>query len=131
MVAAVAVLFAVTGSVTLDVTLAVPEITVPLPVPLFTWTASEKLAAEPPSTLTFAQTTVPVAPVFGDEHDQPAAGVTDTNVVFAGTEKTSVALSAELGPILFTVAVYVILLFAATGSGEAASPTDKSAIEIT
>ena len=97
-VVAVAVLFPGTGSFTLEPTDAVAEMTVPLAVPLLTLTVSTKLAAVPPVMVRVVHTTVPVRPTPGEEHDQPAGGVREANVVLAGMGKDSVALSAALGP---------------------------------
>ena len=63
----------------------------------------------------------------GDGHVHPAGGVTDTNVVFAGVASVKVALVATLGPLLVTTCVYVMLLFASTGTGLAEFVTDRSA----
>jgi len=48
--------------------------------------------------LAMVQLTVPVPPTAGFEHDQPAAKVSDTNVVLAGTTSLRVRLVAPDGP---------------------------------
>jgi hypothetical protein len=44
------------------------------------------------------QLTVPVPPIAGFEHDQPAAWVNETNVVLGGTTSFSAKLVAPDGP---------------------------------
>ena len=101
----VAVLFAVFGSMTEELTLAVSEITVPLATPLFTLTANVKLALVSPTMSTFVHTIVPVFPTFGIWQLQPDGDVNEASVVFAGTGTTRVALSAALGPLSVTAMV--------------------------
>ena len=100
-----AVLLVEFGSVTDELTVAVSVITVPFAVPEFTFTIIEKVAAVPPAMLRSVQTTLPVPPPAGVTQLQPAGAATETNVVFAGTASTSVALSAALGPLLVTSCV--------------------------
>jgi hypothetical protein len=126
-----AVLLAGFGSLTEEFTDAVSVITVPLAVELFTFTTSVKELELTPGMSTLLQTTLPVPPGPGVRQVQPAGAVIDTKVVFAGMVATRLALSAALGPLLVTTWVYVMLLPAATGFGEAASLTAMSAIEIT
>jgi len=97
-VVAVAVLFAVLGS--LDVAAIVDEfvMTVVFGVPALTLTTRVNEALAPAARLAMVQLTVPVPPTAGVEHDQPAAKVSDTNVVLVGTTSLSVRLVAPDGP---------------------------------
>jgi hypothetical protein len=101
----VAVLFAEFGSATDELTDTESAITVPLVVPLFTFTTSVNVPAVNPAMLTSVQTTLPVPPVPGVMQLHPAGGVMETKVVFAGMGATSVALSAALGPLFVTTCV--------------------------
>jgi hypothetical protein len=81
----VAVLFAGVGSKVVEVTVALPEMTVPPATPAFTVTTSVNdavpaLARAEPS----VHVTVPVAPAAGAVHVQPAGRAIDANVVFVG-----------------------------------------------
>jgi hypothetical protein len=124
---AVAVLLAELGSLAVELTEAVSVITVPLAVPAFTFTIREKVAEVPPTKLTMEHTTLldPAVQV------QPEGAAIETNVVLAGIVATRVALSPALGPLSVTICVYVMLLPAATGFGDAALVTLRSALEIT
>jgi hypothetical protein len=130
-VVTVAVLLEELGSAAEELTDAVSEITVPFAVPAFTFTTSVKVPAVEPSILELLQTTLPVPPTPGPIQLQPAGDAMETNVVFAGTGATSVALSAALGPLLVTTCVYVILPPAATGFGDPVLVTLMSALETT
>jgi hypothetical protein len=55
-------------------------------------------ALAPAARLAMVQLTAPVPPTAGVEHDQPAAGVSDTNVVLGGTTSLSARLVAPDGP---------------------------------
>jgi hypothetical protein len=118
------------GSAVDELPVAVSVMTVPFAVPEFTLTTSEKVAAVPPAKLTLVQTTFPVPPTAGVVQLHPGDDI-DTNVVFAGTASTRVTSSAALGPLLVRTCVKVTLLPAATGSGDAAFETLKSAVELT
>ena len=48
------------------------------------------------------QVIVPVPPTAGVEHVQPAGGVSDWKVVFAGTASVMEAPAAALGPLFTT-----------------------------
>lgn len=128
---ALAVLLAEFGSLTEELTVAVFVMTVPFAVPVLTFVISEKVAAVPPAIFNAVHTTLPVLPTGGVVQVQPAGTAMETNVVFAGTASTSVALSAALGPLLVTTCVYVMLLPAVTGSGEAMLVMLRSAVETT
>src|SRR5579864_1203079 len=116
-VVADAELFAEFGSIADELAVTVPVITVPLAVPAFTFTTNVKLAEVSPGMLTLVQTTLPVPPPPGVVQLHPGGAVKDTKVVFGGVVATTVALSAALGPLLFTTIVYVMFAPAATGSG--------------
>jgi hypothetical protein len=102
-VVVVAVLFAELGSLAEDATDAVPVITVPFAVPLFTLTTRVNVPEVKPGMLAFVQTTLPVPPSPGLRQLQPAGAAIDTSVVFVGIAATRVALSAALGPLLVTI----------------------------
>jgi hypothetical protein len=97
-VVAVAVLFAVLGSVDVAVIVVVFVMTVVFGVPALTLTTRVNEALAPAARLPMLQLTVPVPPTAGVEHDQPAAEVSDTNVVLAGTTSLSARLVAPNGP---------------------------------
>jgi hypothetical protein len=97
-VVAVAVLFAMLGSVDVAVIVAVFVMTVVLGVPALTLTTRVNEALAPAARLAMVQVTVPVPPTAGVEHDQPAARVNDTNVVLGGTASLSATLVAPDGP---------------------------------
>lgn len=128
---ALAVLLSELGSLTDELAVAVSVMTVPLARPVFTFTTIENVAAVLPVMLSAVQTTFPVAPMSGVTQLQPVGAVTETNVVFAGTACTSVALSAALGPLLVRTCVNVRLLPDVTGSGDATLVTLRSAEETT
>ncbi len=127
----VAVLFARIGSITDELTVAVPVIMVPFAVPLGIFTTNVKLAVLKPAILAFVHTALPVPPTPGVRQLHPAGGVSETNVELFGTGSTRVALSAALGPLFVTTTVYVMLPFAATGLGVPASVTAMSELEPT
>src|ERR1700728_1265180 len=126
-----ATLLAELGSLTEELTVVVPVMTVPFAVPEFTVTTIEKVAAVPPTMFKLVQTTLPVPPTEGRVQVQPTGADSETKVVFAGTASTSVALSAALGPLLVTSCAKVRLAPAATGLGDAALVTLRSALEMT
>ena len=99
-VVAMAVLLVETGSVTDELAVALSEITVPLAVPAFTLTTSEKFADVPPAMFKAVQTTLPERPTPGVMQVHPAGDASDMKVVLAGSDSTNVALSAALGPLL-------------------------------
>src|SRR5207253_202763 len=80
----------------------------------------------PAATLGFVQITG-----GGTGQLHPAGGVIDTNVVFAGVASLKVAPVAATDPVLVTTCVYVMLLPANTGFGDAAFVTDRSAPAVT
>src|SRR5579863_4579265 len=127
----VAVLFAELGSITDELTFAVPVITVPFATPVFTLTTIENVAELNPAKSALVQTTLPPLPGFGVRQLHPEGVVDETKVVLAGTGTISVALSAALGPLSVATTVYVMFPPLATGSGDAASVTDMSAVEMT
>jgi hypothetical protein len=98
-----AVLLAELGSPTDELAVAVSTITVPLAVPVFTFTTIEKVAAVLAPIVNAEQTMLPVPPLPGLTQVQPAGAETETMVVFAGTASTNVTLSAALGPLLVTI----------------------------
>jgi hypothetical protein len=101
-VEAEAVLLAELGSLAEELTAAVSVMIVPFAVPAVTLVTSEKVAAVPPLKLKSVQTMLPVPPAPGVTHVQPAGAVKDTNVLLAGMDSVSVALSAALGPLFVT-----------------------------
>ena len=100
-----ALLFAVARSAETEVTLALAAM-VPLAAAP-TRTTTVNVATPPEGNELMPQPTLPVPPTAGFVEVQPAAGVTDSNVVFAGTANVSWAFEAACGPALRTVIVYV------------------------
>ena len=100
-----AVLLAEFGSTTEELTVTEFVTTVPFAVPVVTFTTIVNAAEVDPAMSTSVQITLPVFPPPGDVQVHPAGAVMDTNVVLAGTDVTSVALSAALGPLLVTTCV--------------------------
>lgn len=100
-----AVLFAELGSVAADETDAVSVRAVPFATPVLTLTTRVNVAEVDPAIFTLVQTTLPVPPSPGVRQLHPAGDAIETNVVFAGTVETRVALSAALGPPLVTICV--------------------------
>ena len=121
---AVAVLFAVLGSVIDEVTFAVSLMAVPGAVPAVTFTVYVIVPGAPGARLGSVQ--VKVATV----HVQPAARQRD-RVVFAGSVSVRLTVVAVLGPPLVTTCVYVMTLPACTGTGAAVFVTDRSAESMT
>ena len=97
---ALAVLFKLLGSLTEEFAVTVSVITVPLATPAPTFVTSENVAAVLPAIFKSVQTMFPVVPTKGVTQFHPEGAVKETNVVFAGTASTMVALSAALGPLL-------------------------------
>jgi hypothetical protein len=102
----VAVLFAAVGSKVVELTDALPEITVPLATPAFTVTTSVNdavpaLASAEPS----VHVTVPVAPAAGAVHVQPAGRAIEANVVFVGVTCVQEGAAAEDAPLFVTTTV--------------------------
>ena len=97
----VAELLAELGSIAEELTEAASEITVPLAVPVLTFTIRENVADVPPAILTVEHTTLldPVMQV------QPEGAAIETYVVLLGIVAISVALSPALGPVLVTICV--------------------------
>src|SRR6266516_4984377 len=85
MVVTVAVLLARVGSITDELTDAVPVITVPFATPLFTFTTKVNVAAVNPTMSEFVHTTFPVLLTDGVRQLHPAGAVSETKVAFAGT----------------------------------------------
>src|SRR5262245_53486403 len=83
------VLLAALGSMDVGPTDAVFVMTVAFAVPALTLTTRVNEALAPEARLARVQLTVPVAPTAGVEHDQPAAEVSDTNMVLFGTTSLS------------------------------------------
>jgi len=104
----VVVLFPGTGSVPVSLTVAVFVIVEPTIAAAFTVTAIEKLPlVEPPASVPFAvHVIVPVAPTAGTVPQvQPAGGVAEANVVFAGVLCVNVAPIAGCVLLFVTVSV--------------------------
>jgi len=118
--AAVALLFALLGSVIDELTLAVSLIAVPAAVPAVTFNTYVIVAA-PGARLASVQVRVPTV------HVHPAGPVSETTVVFAGSVSVKLTLVAVLGPAFVTSCVYVMLFPACTGIGTAVFVTDRSA----
>ncbi len=131
LVTTVALLLAMIGSITDELTTAVLLIVVPFATPVFTLTTNVKLLEDNPARFTSVHTTLPALPTLGTWQLQPAGVVSETKVVFVGADTTIVALSAALGPLSVATTVYVMLLPLATGFGDAASVTAISALETT
>lgn len=123
--AAVTLLFAVFGSLTAELTLAVSLIAVPAAVPAVTVTTYVMVAGVLAARLGFVQVSVAGVQVH------PAGPVRETKVVFAGAVSVKVTLLAVLGPALFTTCVYVMLLPACTGTGLGVLVTERSAELVT
>lgn len=104
-VVAVAALFAEFGSVAEEATDTEFVMTVPFAVPLLTFTIIVNVPDDDPAILVAVHVTLPVPPAPGVRQLHPAGALSDTNVVFAGTAVTNVALSAALGPIFVTACV--------------------------
>jgi hypothetical protein len=119
------------GSLTDDAADATSVMTVPFAVPAFTFTIRVNVAVVNPNISTLLQTTLPVPPPAGVTQLHPAGAANPARVVFAGITVTNVALSAALGPLFVSTCVYVRLLPAATGFGDALLVTLKSAVETT
>jgi hypothetical protein len=116
-----AVLLLRTGSVTEELTLAVSLIGVPAAVPAFTFTTYVMVAGAPGARLGSVQISVIRVQVH------PAGPVSDTEMVFAGSALLRVTDVAALGPLLVTTWVYVIWVFANTGTGLGVFVIERSA----
>src|ERR1700722_17287056 len=101
-VVAVAVLLAKLGSMAEELADTLCVMTVPLAVPVFTFTTRLNVAAVDPAMFTLVQITLPVPPITGEAQLHPVGDAIETKVVFVGIVITTVALSAELGPLLVT-----------------------------
>src|SRR5690242_17209929 len=101
-VVSVALLLPGTGSVVVEVTVAVLLI---VPVVEGAIATVRVKTALPTAMLAFVQVMVPPAPTAGVVHDQPAGEESATNVVPAGSVSERLTLAAELGPALLTVMV--------------------------
>ena len=104
-VVAEAVLFPALGSVADEATETVFVTAVPFATPVLTFTIMVNVPDVDPAMLVSVQETVPVPPTPGERQLHPAGALSETNVVFAGTAVTSVALSAALGPMFVTTCV--------------------------
>jgi hypothetical protein len=127
LVVAAAVLLLESGSAVAEETVAVLVITVPLAVPAVTLTTSEIEPDVDAASVEVVHVCVPVPPTGSGGHVQPAAGVTETNVVFVGMTSLSETELAACGPSLRTVIEYVMLPPTLTGSGESAFVTRRFA----
>jgi hypothetical protein len=123
---AVALLLARFGSVMAELTEAVSLICVPAAVPAVTFKTTVNVE-EPGAKLGSVQLIVPVAPIAGVVHDQPAGIVIDWNVVLAGVVSVMLAVVAVLGPLFVTTCVYVMLFPACTPCGLAELVMARSA----
>jgi len=119
--AAVAVLFEVFGSVMEELTVAVSLIAVPAAVPAFTRTVYV-IVADPGAKLELEQVRVTTLQL----HVPVAVSV--CAVVLAGRVSVRFAFVAVLGPLFVTTCVYVIVLFACTGTGLGLLVTERSAV---
>jgi hypothetical protein len=113
---AIAKLFEGFGSVVLEETLAVSVITVPDAVPPITVTTTVNVVEAPTANEGFVhEIEMPV-------HVQPPVPdvlAAETKVVFAGSASVNASVLAVLGPLFVMTTVYVMLLPASTGLGEA------------
>jgi hypothetical protein len=123
----VAELSVVSGSLVVDETVAVFEITVASTVPAFTLTISANVALPPDASEGAVQFTEPVAPTAGVVHVHPATGASETKVVLAARVSLRATLEAASGPVLLTAIEYVRFAPAVTGSGESVFVTATSA----
>jgi hypothetical protein len=98
----------------------VSVITVPFAVPAFTLYTMEKDPDAPAATLASVQ-----GLAGNPAQVHPAGGVIETNAVFAGVDSVSVPLVIAVVPVFVTTWVYVMLLPACTGFGDAELVTDK------
>ncbi len=126
-VAEAELLVALSSSV-LEETETVSVILVPLGVPVATFTPMVKFAVADAASEVAEHVNVPPE---GAVQLHPAAGVTLTKVVLDGIVSVSTGLAASLGPLFVTECVYVMLLFAITGSGESLFVIARSASVIT
>jgi hypothetical protein len=104
-VTTVAVLFARFGSFDPEETESVSVIWVPLTVTGDTCTTKVKVPDAPFATSGFVQLMFPPAPTAGVVHVQPAAAISDWNVVLPGIASPKEALIASSGPLLVTICV--------------------------
>jgi hypothetical protein len=104
-VVAVAVLLAAFGSVVADPTAAEFAIVLPFATEGLTRTTKVKVAEAPFAKEPVVAVTFPVPPTAGVVAVQPAGALSETNVVFAGTESLSDTLAALDGPALEAVIV--------------------------
>lgn len=116
-----ALLFPLFGSAVVDATETVSVIVVPTATFVLTFTTNVKLA-EPA-----AMVVVSVHFSVARTHVHPAGPVSETAVVFAGKVSVTTGAAAVAGPALVTTCVYVMLLPALTGVGDAAFVTLRSA----
>ena len=105
LVVTVAVLFPEFGSVLVAVTVAVFVTLAGAVAPKFP--VKVNVAGVAGSSVAAVQVIGPVAPTAGAAQEKPAAGVSDTNVMPAGSASLSVTLCAALGPLFVTTIVYV------------------------
>src|SRR5450755_84076 len=119
--AAVALLLAELGSLTAELTVTVSLTAVPAAAPAVTLTTNVMVAGAPGERVESVQMSVARVQV------QPAGPVSETAVVFAGRTSVRVTVVAALGPLFVTTCVYVMLLFASTGTGLPEFVTERSA----
>lgn len=120
-----ALLFARSGSVEAEVTVAVFVRTVPEARPGSTATSSVKIP-EPTARDAIEQLIVPPAPTAGVVQLQPPGADSEVNAVPAGRVSLHVTSVAGSGPAFETVIVYVRPLPARTGSGLSALVMETS-----
>jgi hypothetical protein len=124
---AVALLFVLFGSVTAEDPISVSVITVPVAVPAFTLTTSEKFPVTPDARDAIVHVTVPVPLTAGVVQLQAAGLVSDWNVVLVGIASVKLTVVAVDGPLLVMDCVYVMLALGATVEGDAELVTEMSA----
>src|SRR5258708_39431876 len=100
-VEALAVLFALLGSVVVVVAEAVFLMTVPLAVPVVTWTTMVKVAVAPEASVGLMKVIVPVPPTGGVVVVQPPGAVAETKVGWAGPCPARLRLWRLLGRLLW------------------------------
>jgi hypothetical protein len=112
------------GSVVAEETVAVPVMTVPEGVPATTATMTLKLVELPAATRGFEHVSVPAD--TPQVHPVAGVGETETNVVFAGMASLNTTVAAGAAPLFATTTVYVILVPAITGLGDAVFVSERS-----
>lgn len=121
----VATLFEGFGSVVADETFAVSVMTVPEGVVAPTVTITVNVVDAPAANVGIVHE---IAPGVHVQPEVPDVGVTETKVVFAGIASLKTTVLALPGPLFVTTTVYVMLLPAITGLGDAAFVIARSAV---